>query len=91
MAMQSPDELRTNLAEYRSQQNQVEQLLLSEPHNEEYEEIYRSLTEVIDLTEDLLKESEGLAATSSSAGPSSLPSSAHSYCCAVLAACFALT
>ncbi len=36
---------------------QVEQLLLSEPENQEYAEIYRSLTEAIELTEELLKES----------------------------------
>jgi len=35
---------------------QVEQLLLSEPENQEYAEIYRSLTEAIELTEELLKE-----------------------------------
>ena len=38
---------------------QVEQLLLSEPDNKEYEEIYHSLTEAITLTEELLKESGG--------------------------------
>ena len=35
----------------------MEQLLLSEPENQEYAEIYRSLTEAIELTEELLKES----------------------------------
>ncbi len=35
---------------------QVEQLLLSEPDNQEYEDIYHSLTEAITLTEGLLKE-----------------------------------
>ena len=35
---------------------QVEQLLLSEPDNQEYEDIYQSLTEAITLTEELLKE-----------------------------------
>ncbi len=41
----------------RLQPLQVEQLLLSEPDNQEYAEIYRSLTEAIELTEELLKES----------------------------------
>ena len=42
---------------------QVEQLLLSEPNNQEYEDIYHSLTEAISLTEELLKESDFGAAT----------------------------
>lgn len=54
--MESLDELRSNLVEYRTQLAQVEELLLNEPNNEEYADIYNSLTEVIELTENLVKE-----------------------------------
>ena len=47
---------------------QVEGLLLSEPDNQEYAEIYRSLTEAIELTEELLKETEPDAEPSSAQG-----------------------
>ncbi|KAK9812726.1 hypothetical protein WJX72_002696 [[Myrmecia] bisecta] len=56
MSLQSPEELQANLQEYRDQQQQVEELLLNEPNNAEYADIYKSLTEVIELTEDLLRE-----------------------------------
>mmetsp|Transcript_28047 Transcript_28047/g.75770 ORF Transcript_28047/g.75770 Transcript_28047/m.75770 type:complete len:326 (-) Transcript_28047:669-1646(-) len=53
----SPDELKSNLAEYKGQLKQVEELLLmGEGVNEELHDMYTSLTEVIQLTEDLLKE-----------------------------------
>ena len=50
---------------------QVEGLLLSEPDNQEYAEIYRSLTEAIELTEELLKETEPDAQPSSAQGNNS--------------------
>ncbi|GAB4813628.1 hypothetical protein N2152v2_000674 [Parachlorella kessleri] len=50
------EELRVNLNEYQQQLEQVEQLLLDDPGNEEYKGIYDSLAEVIQLTKDLLGE-----------------------------------
>ncbi|KAK9812102.1 hypothetical protein WJX73_006622 [Symbiochloris irregularis] len=66
-------ELENNLTEYNSQLQQVEQLLLAEPENQEYAEIFQSLTEVIDLTKELLREAQQTTEPSSSAGPSSRP------------------
>ncbi|KAK9867368.1 hypothetical protein WJX84_000238 [Apatococcus fuscideae] len=54
--MESLDDLRSNLVEYRTQLQQVEELLLNEPNNEEYDDIWKSLSEVIELTENLVKE-----------------------------------
>ena len=53
--IQSEEELRQTLDEYNAQLEQVEQLLLSEPGNEEYAEIYKSLEEAIELTTGFLK------------------------------------
>lgn len=50
------EELTANLADYREQLQQVETLLLSDHTNEELKEMYDNLTEVIQLTEDLLTE-----------------------------------
>lgn len=47
------DELAANLAEYKEQLAQVEALLLEYPDNEEYQELYSNLKEVITLTEDV--------------------------------------
>ncbi len=47
------DELAQNLAEYKEQLAQVEALLLEYPDNEEYQELYTNLKEVITLTEDV--------------------------------------
>lgn len=48
------EELQSNLNEYREQLIQVEQLLLDDPGNSEYESIYNDLQQVVSLTEDLL-------------------------------------
>jgi len=52
----SIEELQANLADYKQQLQQVETLLLSDHTNEELKEMYDNLTEVIQLTEDLLLE-----------------------------------
>lgn len=52
----SVEELQANLADYREQLQQVETLLLSDHTNDELREMYDNLTEVIQLTEDLLAE-----------------------------------
>lgn len=52
----SIEELQANLADYKQQLQQVETLLLSDHTNEELKEMYDNLTEVIQLTEDLLRE-----------------------------------
>jgi survival-of-motor-neuron-related-splicing factor 30 len=57
----SVEELQANLADYREQLQQVETLLLSDHTNDELREMYDNLTEVIQLTEDLLAEA-GIAA-----------------------------
>ena len=51
--------------------HQVEELLLGDPDNSELEEMYSSLTEVIQLTQDLLKD----ALEQQHAAPSGLPPS----------------
>ncbi|KAF5834052.1 hypothetical protein DUNSADRAFT_9443 [Dunaliella salina] len=66
----SPDELKSNLAEYKGQLKQVEELLLmGEGVNEELHEMYTSLTEVIQLTEDLLKEAADNEAQAAAPAP----------------------
>ncbi|KAL6746035.1 hypothetical protein V8C86DRAFT_2956143 [Haematococcus lacustris] len=69
----SPAALRANLAEYRQQLKQVEELLLLEENvNEELQEMYNSLTEVIQLTEDLLRDAgDSAPSTSQQAGQQS--------------------
>jgi survival-of-motor-neuron-related-splicing factor 30 len=52
----SVEELQANLADYKQQLQQVETLLLSDHTNDELKEMYDNLTEVIQLTEDLLLE-----------------------------------
>jgi survival-of-motor-neuron-related-splicing factor 30 len=52
----SVEELQANLADYKQQLQQVETLLLSDHTNDELKEMYDNLTEVIQLTEDLLQE-----------------------------------
>lgn len=49
------EEMEANLASYKEQLAQVEALLSSEPENAEYVDLKESLTEVITLTEDLVK------------------------------------
>lgn len=73
-------ELQADLAGYEEQQRQVEQLLLLEPENGELSDMYNSLSEVIQLTKDLLADAKhqhdaaaAAAAASLGAGPSSLP------------------
>lgn len=44
------------MQEYRGQLEQVEQLLLMDPENQELSDMYNGLAEVIELTEDLLKD-----------------------------------
>lgn len=50
---------------------QVNQLLLDDPENEEYQDIYNSLQEVIDLTRDLLKEADAERRAAATAGAAS--------------------
>ncbi|KAI8110902.1 hypothetical protein M9434_004476 [Picochlorum sp. BPE23] len=50
---QSPEQLEKNLSEYKEQLKEVEQLLLDDPDNSEYKEIYSGLQEVIQLTQEL--------------------------------------
>lgn len=50
------EELQANLADYKQQLHQVETLLLSDHTNDELKEMYDNLTEVIELTQDLLQE-----------------------------------
>ncbi|GJP52713.1 hypothetical protein CLOM_g11803 [Closterium sp. NIES-68] len=52
--MQSVDELRENLTTYKEQLEQVSELLIEDPDNDEYKEMASGLKEVIELTEDLL-------------------------------------
>jgi survival-of-motor-neuron-related-splicing factor 30 len=52
----SVEELQANLADYREQLQQVETLLLSDHTNAELREMYDNLTEVIELTEELLRD-----------------------------------
>lgn len=63
------EELQANLADYREQLQQVETLLLSDHTNEELKEMYDNLTEVIQLTEDLLAEAGIEAAAAPAAQP----------------------
>mmetsp|Transcript_31990 Transcript_31990/g.90805 ORF Transcript_31990/g.90805 Transcript_31990/m.90805 type:complete len:325 (-) Transcript_31990:73-1047(-) len=56
--VQSLEELTANLREYKSQLEQVKQLVEVEPENEEYQEMLQSLKEVIELTEDLVNEQQ---------------------------------
>ncbi|CAI7811922.1 unnamed protein product [Closterium sp. NIES-53] len=58
-SMQSVDELRENLNTYREQLEQVSELLIEDPDNDEYKEMASGLKEVIELTEDLLSAAEG--------------------------------
>eukprot|EP00249_Psilotum_nudum_P018614 c26887_g2_i1 orf=593-1525(-) len=50
----SIEELQVNLGTYREQLRHVVELLAVDPGNAEYEEVRRSLEEVIELTQDLL-------------------------------------
>ncbi|WIA16543.1 hypothetical protein OEZ85_013217 [Tetradesmus obliquus] len=63
----SVEELQQNLHDYREQQQQVETLLLSDPGNEELREMYDSLSEVIQLTVDLLKDAGASEAAAAAA------------------------
>lgn len=58
MSVQSPEELQANLDEYRGQLEQVDELLTLDPGNAEYQDLHTSLLEVIQLTEDLLKDAQ---------------------------------
>jgi hypothetical protein len=55
--------------------HQVEELLLGDPENSELEEMYSSLTEVIQLTQDLIKDALEQQQVAPPGGPSS--SSVH--------------
>lgn len=50
------EELRANLAEYKEQQRQLEELLLDENGNEDYQALYDEVQEAIELTEAALAE-----------------------------------
>lgn len=52
------EEVSINLAEYKEQLAQVEALLLEHPDNEEYQELYTNLEEVIALAEEVQRGSE---------------------------------
>ncbi|KAG1667879.1 hypothetical protein FOA52_013639 [Chlamydomonas sp. UWO 241] len=69
----SYQELEANLAEYSGQLKQVEGLLLGDPENGELSEMYDSLTEVIQLTTELLSEARAqhAADTAAAAGGAS--------------------
>eukprot|EP00249_Psilotum_nudum_P018613 c26887_g1_i2 orf=527-1477(-) len=54
----SIEELQVNLGTYREQLHHVVELLAVDPGNSEYEEVKRSLEEVIELTQDLLSSAE---------------------------------
>ncbi|KAL3140953.1 hypothetical protein ABBQ32_005477 [Trebouxia sp. C0010 RCD-2024] len=58
MSVQSPQELQTNLDEYQGQLEQVDELLTLDPGNSEYQDLHGSLLEVIQLTEDLLRDAQ---------------------------------
>ena len=66
--LQSYEELQENLQNYVQQQDQVEQLLLLDPENEELRDMYDSLGEVIELTQDLLKDAQAQHAADAAAG-----------------------
>ncbi|KAI8462431.1 MAG: hypothetical protein J3K34DRAFT_527755 [Monoraphidium minutum] len=68
--VKSYDELQTDLNGYEEQQRQVEQLLLLEPENQELSEMYDSLSEVIQLTKDLLSDAKQQHAAGGAPGPS---------------------
>ena len=55
--------------------SQVEDLLLGDPENAELSEMYSSLSEVIQLTEDLLKDAREQLASASVAAAGTGPSS----------------
>lgn len=59
--MDQVEEVSINLAEYKEQLAQVEALLLEHPDNEEYQELYTNLEEVIALAEDVQRGSEAAA------------------------------
>ncbi|KAF6257849.1 hypothetical protein COO60DRAFT_1701647 [Scenedesmus sp. NREL 46B-D3] len=79
----SAEELQQNLHDYREQQQQVETLLLSDPGNEELREMYDSLSEVIQLTEDLLRDA---GAPEAAPAPAPAPAAAGPAAAAAAAA-----
>jgi survival-of-motor-neuron-related-splicing factor 30 len=68
-------ELQANLGDYRLQLQQVETLLLSDHTNAELREMYDNLAEVIQMTEDLLREA-GMDVSAAAAAPPPLPAAA---------------
>ena len=72
-APQSLDELVANLATYKEQLNDVDELLTSDPTNAEFLEVKSSLEEVIALTEDLVKEAGGGDGDEAAAGAGAAP------------------
>eukprot|EP00892_Ulva_mutabilis_P009372 jgi/Ulvmu1/6807/UM031_0010.1 len=71
MAEDELSELRANLAEYKEQLVQLEELLLDEPDNEDYRGLFADVEEAISLTEQALKQQEGAATQAQhTAGPS---------------------
>ncbi|KAG2454532.1 hypothetical protein HYH02_000379 [Chlamydomonas schloesseri] len=74
--LQSPEELEENLRQYKEQLAQVEQLLMmgsdEEMPGQDLQDMYQSLSEVIQLTEELLKDAleQQRAAAAAGAGPS---------------------
>lgn len=58
MSLQDIEELKANLSTYKEQLQQVKELLVLDPNNGEYQEMEKSLTEVLELTYDLLNEAQ---------------------------------
>ncbi|XP_024386625.1 uncharacterized protein [Physcomitrium patens] len=58
MSLQDVEELKANLYSYKEQLQQVKELLVVDPNNEEYQEMEKGLTEVLELTYDLLNEAQ---------------------------------
>ncbi|KAG0626320.1 hypothetical protein M758_2G118600 [Ceratodon purpureus] len=58
MSLQDIEELKANVGTYKEQLQQVKELLAVEPGNVEYQEMAKGLTEVLELTYDLLNEAQ---------------------------------
>jgi len=58
MSLQDIEELTANLSVYKEQLQQVKQLLAGDPGNAEFQEMAKGLTEVLELTYDLLNEAQ---------------------------------
>ena len=74
--LQSYEELSANLKEYQDQLKAVEDLLLDDAENDELHDMYKSLEEVINLTNDLLKDAREQHDSHASAVP---PNSSNAH------------